>query len=66
MHVFLPQTFRLTYVTGYWPAYTKAVHGSIAIKKKKRTKGKGKVGNFQKENIYGWEFYKKKLTLTGY
>ena len=53
MHVFLHQTFLLTCVTGYCPTYTKAVHGLIAIKKKKRTKGKGKIGNFQKEKYIG-------------
>lgn len=52
MHVFLHQTFLLTCVTGHWPTHTKAVDGSIAILKK-RTKGTGKIGNFQKEK-YVW------------
>ena len=65
MHVFLHQTFLLTCVTGHWPTFTKAVDGSIAIKKKGQ-RAQEKLVTFRRRNMYGWEFYKKTLTLTGY
>ena len=61
MHVFLPQTFLLTYVTGYWPTYTKAVHGLIAIKKKKRQRAKEKLVTFRRKIYMAGNFTRRSL-----